>query len=136
MKVIPLIFNGILLISTRPVMFNWLSLRGIRGSGQPAIRGGVTAARIRVFAADNNHVYCALIVGNYIQMRVTLLFPTYTKLSDFLTKVGTRCIELDLKMKSLTADFNQQEVTIAMSEYQASRSTTDNREERGADVNH
>jgi hypothetical protein len=71
-----------------------------------------------------------------LEMRVTLLFPSYTRLSDFLTKVGTRCIELDLKMKSLTADFNQQEVIIAMSEYQASKAGTDNREERGAELNH
>jgi hypothetical protein len=69
-------------------------------------------------------------------MRVTLLFPSYLKLSDFLSKVGTRCIELDLKMKALTADFNNQEVIMAMSDFQARRAANDNREERGAELNH
>ena len=69
-------------------------------------------------------------------MKVTLLFPTYSKLSDFLLMAGNKLMELDIKRKSLTAEFNNDEVKIAEQNFQARSTGFENREDRGLAINH
>ncbi|HEX6916120.1 MAG TPA: hypothetical protein VF145_12815 [Chitinophagaceae bacterium] len=52
-------------------------------------------------------------------MLVTLVFPSYIMMSDFLVIAGKNDIEMDLKKKTMTSNFSEEQVEAAISRYQA-----------------
>jgi hypothetical protein len=52
-------------------------------------------------------------------MKTTLQFPTYLHLAGFMSVVVNPNIQMDLRTKSLTADFSDKEITTAVASFAA-----------------
>ncbi|HEX6913806.1 MAG TPA: hypothetical protein VF145_01110 [Chitinophagaceae bacterium] len=52
-------------------------------------------------------------------MAVTLVFPSYYELADFLSVAKSPDIQMDLQSVSLSAPFQQEEVRMALAYYDA-----------------
>jgi hypothetical protein len=52
-------------------------------------------------------------------MKTTLIFPSYLHLSGFMSVTDCANIEMDLRQKSLTGSFNENDISYAVNSFKA-----------------